>query len=141
MNRLETLLICLTVASEVVLCGFVFARRARRVLPFFAAYAAVLLANSAGMWLVYEAFGFHSLVSYYCCWTSVLLNAAMRSLAIAELCRYKLRAYRGIWELVWRALICISILFLAHAAFDTYGQPNRYAIYGLTLDRDLDIAS
>ena len=65
----------------------------------------------------------------------------MRSLAIAELCRYKLRAYRGIWGLVWRVLAGVSMLFLLHAAIDTWGQPNRLAIYSLTLDRDLDIAS
>jgi hypothetical protein len=33
------------------------------------------------------------------------------------------------------------MLFLLHAAIDTWGQPNRLAIYSLTLDRDLDIAS
>jgi hypothetical protein len=141
MNHLETILSWLALAFEVVLCGLVFANRVQRVLPFFAAYVSAFLANTIGVWLVYKVFGFHSLAAYYCFWTSLLLNAAMRSLAIAELCRYKLRAYRGIWELVWRALLCISILFLAHAAFDTLGQPNRFAIYGLTLDRDLDIAS
>jgi hypothetical protein len=49
--------------------------------------------------------------------------------------------YRGIWGLVWRLLVGISMLFLLHAAVDTLGQPNRLAIYSLTLDRDLDIAS
>jgi hypothetical protein len=38
-------------------------------------------------------------------------------------------------------LIGISMLFFLHGAFDTLGQPNRLAIYSLTLDRDLDIAS
>ena len=65
----------------------------------------------------------------------------MRILAIAELCRYKLRAYRGIWGLVWRVLGGISVLFFLHAAIDAWGQPNRLAIYSLTFDRDLDIAS
>jgi len=141
MNRLETALSSLSVAFQIVLCGFVFARKAQRVLPFFAAYSFVVLAGSVVVWLVYQGFGFHSLAAYYCYWTSILLNAMMRSLAIAELCRYKLRLYRGIWGLVWRVLAGISVLFLAHAAFDTWGQPNRLAIYGLTLDRDLAIAS
>jgi hypothetical protein len=65
----------------------------------------------------------------------------MRSVAIAELCRYKLREYRGIWELGWRVLAGFSVLFVLHAAWDTWGQPNRLAIYSLTLDRDLAIAS
>ena len=141
MNHLETILSWLTVAFEVVLCGLVFANRVQRVVPFFAAYISAFLANTVTVWLVYRAFGFHALAGYYCYWTSVLLNAGMRSLAIAELCRYKLRAYQGIWGVVWRFLVGISMLFLLHAAFDTWGQPNRLAIYSLTLDRDLDIAS
>jgi hypothetical protein len=141
MNHLETLLSWLAVAFEVVLCGLVFANKVQRVLPFFSAYISVLLANTVGVWLVYQAFGFHSQAAYYWFWTSLLLNAAMRSLAVAELCRYKLRVYRGIWGLIWRLLVGISILFFLHAAFDTWGQPNRLAIYSLTLDRDLDIVS
>ncbi len=35
----------------------------------------------------------------------------------------------------------VSCFFSLHAAIDTWGQPNRLAIYSLTLDRDLDIAS
>jgi len=93
------------------------------------------------MWIVYQTFGFHALTGYYCYWISLLLNAGARSLAIAELCRYKLRVYQGIWGLVWRLLAGVSMLFLLHAAIDTWGQPNRLAIYSLTLDRDLDVAS
>lgn len=131
----------LTVAFEVVLCGFIFARRAQETLPFFAAYASSLLAVSVGIWLVYQTFGFRSDVAYFYFWISLLVSALMRSLAIVELCRYKLCMYRGIWGLVWRLLVGLSLLFILHAAFDTWGQPNRLAIYSLTLDRDLDIAS
>jgi hypothetical protein len=113
----------------------------QRVLPFFAIYASALLAHTIGMWIVYHTFGFHALAGYYCYWISLLLNAGARSLAIAELCRYKLRVYHGIWGLVWRLLAGVSMLFLLHAAIDIWGQPNRLAIYSLTLDRDLDIAS
>lgn len=141
MNHLETLLSWSIFAFEVALCGFLFMRKAQRVLPLFTAYAAVLLANMIAVWLVYEAFGIFSVTAYYCYWISVLVNGGMRSLAIAELCRYKLGAYRGIWGLVWRALAGLSALFLLHAAIDTWGQPNRFAIYSLTLDRDLEIAS
>jgi|ERR1700674_1893110 len=141
MNHLQTVLTSLTLGIEIVLCGIVFARRVQRVLPFFAIYACALLAHTIGMWIVYQTFGFHALPGYYCYWTSLLLNAGARSLAIAELCRYKLRVYQGIWGLVWRFLVGISMFFLLHAAFDTWGQPNRLAIYSLTLDRDLDIAS
>lgn len=141
MNHFQILLTLLTLGTETVLCSMVFARTVHRVLPFFAMYASVLLVHTIGMWIVYQAFGFQSQVAYYCYWVSLLFNAAMRSLAIAELCRYKLSMYPGIWGLAWRLLIGVSILFFLHAAFDTWGQPNRLAIYSLTLDRDLDIAS
>jgi hypothetical protein len=141
MNNLETFLSWSIFTFEVALCGFLFTRKVHRILPFFTAYATMLLANMITVWFAYHAFGLFSVVSYYCYWISILANAGMRSLAIAELCRFKLGGYRGLWELVWRALAGLSVLFLLHAAFDTWGQPNRFAIYSLTFDRDLDIAS
>jgi hypothetical protein len=141
MNHFQTVLSSLTLGFEIVLCSIVFARRVQRVLPFFAIYASTLLAHTIGMWIVYQTFGFRALAGYYCYWISLLLNAGARSLAIAELCRYKLRLYHGIWGLVWRLLAVVWMLLLLHAALDTWGQPNRLAIYSLTLDRDLDIAS
>ena len=141
MNHLETFLVWSTLSFEVVLCGFVFARKVQLILPLFAAYTYVVLAGAVGVWLTYEYFGFYSLTSYYAYWGSVLLNAAARSFAIAELCRYGLRAYRGIWALVWRLLAVVSVVLLVHAAADAWGQPNKVAIYGATLDRDLALAS
>lgn len=141
MNQLETILSSLTVTFEVALCGLVFVNRVQRVLPFFAAYVTALLTNTVAVWIVYQTFGFHSQTAYFCGWSSLLINATMRSLAIGELCRYKLASYRGIWGLTWRFLAGVSVFFLVHAAFDASGQPNRLAIYSLTLDRDLDIAA
>lgn len=100
-----------------------------------------MLVTTAAVLVVYAVPGYRSLAAFYTYWISLLLIAALRSLAIAELCRYKLRAYPGIWGLVWRALAGLSVLFVIHAAVDTWGQPNAFALYCLTLDRDLDIAS
>jgi hypothetical protein len=141
MNHLEIALSWSTTLFEVVLCGFVFARKAQRILPLFAMYTCVLLACTSGVWLTYEYFGFTSFTSYYAYWGTILLNTVARSLAIVELCRYGLRSYRGIWALVWRVLASLSILLLARAAIDARGQPNAVAIYGTTIDRDLALAS
>jgi hypothetical protein len=141
MNRLELLLAFLTLLSLTTLCGFILARNVLRLLPLFAIYSFVLLFSTGSVWLAYEHFGFHSLASYYIYWGTVLLNAVARSLAIAELCRYGLRAYRGIWSLVWRVLTILSILLIARTIYDAWGQPNRVAIYGTTIDRDLALAS
>ena len=141
MNHLESFLFLSTLSFEVTLCVFIITKKVQRILPFFATYTYVILAGTIGVWLTYEYFGISSLTSYYAYWFSVLLNAAARSLAIAELCRYGLRAYRGIWALVWRVLTALSVLLFARAAIDAWGQPNKVAIYGATLDRDLALAS
>jgi hypothetical protein len=141
MNHLETALLWSILAFEIVLCGFVFARKVQRILPLFAAYSCVLLTCAIGLWLTYDYFGFSSPISVHAYWGSIVLSAAMRSLAIAELCHFGLRPYRGIWALVWRVLAALSILLFAHAAIDAWGQPNGVAIYGATLDRDLALAS
>src|ERR1700689_3020056 len=116
MTHFQTLLVGLTVGFEAILCGFVFARKAQRILPFFSAYCTAILATTVSVWLVYEGFGFNSLAAYYCYWILLLVNALVRCLAIAELCRYRLRLYPGIWALVWRLFVGISMLFFIHAA-------------------------
>jgi hypothetical protein len=141
MNQLEHFLAWSTLSFEFVLCGFVFIRKAHRILPFFALYACVVLTSSAGVLLTYKYTGFNSLNSYYAYWGSVVLNAAARSLVIVELCRYGLRAYRGIWALVWRILTGATVLLFLRVATDAWGQPDKVAIYGATLDRDLALAS
>lgn len=141
MNQLENFLFWSALSFEIVLCVFVFTRKVQRILPLFATYTYVVLGGAICLWLTFKYFGFYSLTSYYAYWGSLLLNAAARSLAIMELCRYGLRAYRGIWALVSRILIGLSILLLVQAATDAWGQPNRVAIYGTTLDRDLAFAS
>jgi hypothetical protein len=141
MNLFESILSWLNFSFIMVLCGFVFARKVHKILPLFAAYVYVLFFSMVVVWLIYRFAGFYSLTAYYSYWVSVLLNATARSFAIAELCRYGLRAYRGIWGLVWRILAALSILLVAHTAYDAWGQTNRVAIYGTTVDRDLAFAS
>ncbi|MGH9679177.1 MAG: hypothetical protein ACRD4Y_04445, partial [Candidatus Acidiferrales bacterium] len=65
----------------------------------------------------------------------------VRSAAIAELCRDSLKAYQGIWGVTWRLLGMMSLLLIIHAAIDAQGQPNWFTAYGLTIERDIDIAS
>lgn len=141
MNQLETALQWSTLFFEVALCGFVFARKVQRTLPLFSIYAYILLVDTLALWLTYRHFGFSSFASYNAFYGTLILNAIARSLAIVELCRYGLRAYRGIWALVWRILTAFSVLLLAHVVIDAWGQPNKIAIYGLTIDRDLALAS
>lgn len=141
MNHLEAALQWSTILFEVALCGFVFVRKLQRVLPLFSIYAYVLLADTTVLWLTYKYSGFSSFASYYVFYGTLILNAIARSLAILELCRYGLSAYRGIWALAWRILAVCSVFLLAHVVMDAWGQPNKVAIYGLTIDRDLALAA
>jgi hypothetical protein len=141
MNQIELLQYGLTFTLEVILCLCVFARRTPRLLPYFSMYACILLIGTIGLGITYERFGFRSAESYYAYWTSALVNVVARGFAIVELCRYGLRTYRGIWNLIWRFLSVLALIFIANAGFDAWGQSNRLAIYGLTLERDLDIAA
>lgn len=90
---------------------------------------------------IYVHFGFRSPTFYYADWITMGLNTMGRSLAIAELCNYGLRAYRGVWSITWRFLTILVFVFLGHAAIDAWGQPSWFATYVLTLARDVEFTS
>jgi hypothetical protein len=141
MTHRELFLYWSTVGFQILLCVLVYFRNLQRRLPFFTIHATWLLAGTLGMQLVYHHFGFRSSPSYYAAWVSAGIVDITRALAIAELCRYELRAYQGIWALTWRILALMAIFFLGHAAFDAHGQTGYIAIYGLTIERDVAISS
>jgi hypothetical protein len=100
-----------------------------------------LLVCSAGLSIIFWRFGFRSLTSYYADWIALACTVLARSACIVELCRYGLKAYRGIWALSWRILGVLTISLCLHAALDARGQPDWIATYGLTLERDIAISS
>jgi hypothetical protein len=141
MSHREILFCWLILPVQFALCALVYFRHLQRQLPFFAAYALVLLAGNIVTGLVYYHFGYRSLTSYYVAWIAAGVHIAARSLVVAELCHYGLRAYKGIWVLASRLLAVMALYFIGHAAVDAWGQPNRLAIYGLTIERDIAISS
>jgi len=141
MTHLDLILTWSTLAFEAILFYLVYARGVQRRLPFFAAYATVLVMSSLLLLVGYFYFGFQSVRSYYAGWITITVDVLARSLVVAELCRYELRAYGGIWALTWRALLFLAVFLLAHATLDAWGQPNRIAIYGLVIERDADISA
>jgi hypothetical protein len=141
MTRHELFLYWLTLGFQIVLCVLVYSRNLQRRLPFFTAYITWLVTKTLALQFVYHHYGFRSPAAYYASWFTTGADLIARSLVIAELCRYELRAYRGIWALTWRALAVLALLLLGHAAVDAWGQPDRLVIYGLTLGRDLGISS
>lgn len=141
MTHLDLILSWSTLGFEATLFFLVYARGVQRRLPFFAAYATVLMTSSLLLLFGFFYFGFQSVRSYYAGWIAITIDVLARSLVVAELCRYELRAYRGIWALTWRALLVLAVFLLAHAMLDAWGQPNRIAIYGLTVERDADVSA
>jgi hypothetical protein len=141
MTHLDLILWWLTLGFEAMLFSLVCARGLQRRLPFFAAYAALLVMGTLATQTVYLLFGFRSAPYYYANWITIGVDVLARSLVVAELCGYELRAYRGIWALTWRALLVLAALLVANATVDAWGQPNRIAIYGLAIERDADISA
>ncbi len=141
MNPLEIFLTISSLTVQTVLCGFVFVRKAQRVLPLFAAYAFVLLISSAGVSFVNWYWGFTTVAAYVAFWASAYLYVAAFGLAITELCRYRFRNYPGIWALVWRLLTGLAVLLVIRAAIDAWGQPNGSEIFGSTVMRDFAFGS
>jgi hypothetical protein len=137
----ELSLYWLTVLFETLLCILVFVRGLQKRLPFFAAHTIVLVAGTIGLQVVYHHFGFRSTSSYNAYWLAAGLIMIARGFAVAELCRFELRAYQGIWALAWRILTILAVLLMGHAAVDAWGQINRIAMYGLTIERDFEISS
>ena len=141
MTHHELLLFWSTVGFEILLCVLVYFRDMQRSLPFFTIYSTCLLMSTVGLALFYHHFGFRSMASYNVYWLTIGLIVIARGFAIAELCRYELRAYQGIWALTWRILTLLVVFFLVHASVDAWGQAGGIPIYGLTLDRDIAISS
>ena len=141
MSQRELLLAWCTVTFEVLLCLLVYVRHLQRRLPFFTLYVTVFSACSIALGLIYHFFGFRSVASYYGYWINEGIDVIGRSLIVAELCWYRLREYRGIWAFTRGSLILLTALFLGHAALDAWGQPNRFFIYSLTFERDINVAS
>ena len=126
---------------DILLCVLVFVRHLQRRLPFFAVFATTILLTNLGTAFIFAHYGFRARISYYAWWVAAAATLLTRSFAIAELCGDALRAYRGIWALAWRLLGLMTLGLLVHAAIDAKGQPLWIEAYGLTLERDVEIAS
>ena len=126
---------------EILLCTLVSLRGVQKRLPFFAAYTATILISCLSQLFVYTWYGFLADVSFYFVGFSYAAVMIVRSAAVAELCRVYLRPYQGIWALTWRILGLITLGCIVHAAIDAQGQAHWFTAYGLSIERDFDIAS
>ena len=129
------------IGSATLLCSLVHARKIGNRLPYFSAYVDFMLVSNVFGALLLWKFGFHSAANYYGVWISYALVLVARSGAMAELCWNCLRAYSGIWALAWRLFTLMAAVLIAHAAWDTGGQPHWIEAYLLTLEKDINIST
>jgi hypothetical protein len=141
MTHRELILYWSTVGFETLLCVLVYSRKLQLRLPFFTTHSIFILVCTMGVGLAYHHFGFRSSASYNAYSITEGLIIIARGFAIAELCRYELRAYQGIWALTWRLLGLLAVFFLGHAAVNAWGQVGGIPIYRLTIERDVAISS
>ena len=129
-----------TALLEALLCALIVQRGLYRRLAFFSAYLALVLARGILLWWAYHYLGSGSPAAWYIAWVTQGILLLARGLAIAELCRSSLRAYRGIWALGWRLLCTIALLLLFNASLHAYGNSFWIAPFIITAERDLELA-
>jgi hypothetical protein len=142
MTHYELFLTALITGLEILLCILVWIRHLQNRLPFFTGYAVTILAVTLSQMYVIAIYGYRgSVTTFYYIWISYGCVLLARSATILELFRDIFKPYPGIWGLTWRLLAVLTLIFLVHGAMDAQGQINWLAAGGLTLERDVDIAS
>ncbi len=92
-----------------------------RKLPFFTVYIALNLCQVAFLVFVYSVWGGNSETRTILAWYSECVTLLAQALATTEILKVTLRPYRGIWGLVWRALVFTSALVVLIVALATRG--------------------
>jgi hypothetical protein len=136
----ETLLFYSTAGIEIVLFVLAFARGLHKRLPLFVGYIGMLCAGSIILQILYFRFGFRSATAYYAYWVVAGVQMVARGLAIMDLCRYELRAYRGVWALAWRIFVALAVLTLINAVVHARGTAIWIPPFVTAASRDIAIA-
>jgi hypothetical protein len=94
-------------------------RRNLRTFPFFGAYLLINVAKGLLAALLYQNWGLKADLTFNVIWAAEGVVTCARALAVAELCRLMLGAYRGIWSLASRVLVSCAGLIIIYAALTT----------------------
>src|ERR1700730_479658 len=85
----------ISVFLKVVLFSCLLYRKNHRTYPYFFAYVVLTLLHSPILYLGYGIWGFDSPEALNLAWGTQALVVAARALAVAEVCRRVMGAYRG----------------------------------------------
>jgi hypothetical protein len=100
---------------QVAILVLIVARRHYRTLLMFSWYIGLNLAQAFIMVGVYSHFGFNSAPSFRIYWATQVIVMIVQTLASTEALHRALQDYPGIWELVWRVILCGIIAVIAYA--------------------------
>ena len=106
----------LSVILRVFLIFLLIFRKNVQLFPFFAAYLLANVGKALALMIAYKVWGFRALPTYHVAWSMEAVVTCSRALAVAELCRLMLGAYRGIWSLASRVLLSCAGLIIIYAA-------------------------
>jgi hypothetical protein len=121
-----------------VLFALAFARGLHRRLPLFAAYVALLVAETVAVRWTYHHWGYTSPEFRYVYWSSLGVVLLARTLAVAELCWRSLRSSPGVWVITrrWLALLALALFIFALVVSARNNSP--VIAFLLTAERSLD---
>ena len=101
--------------GEIVLLTLLVVRKNYRVYPAFFFYLILNLAMGFLAFLVYDRWGFNSVIAWRIFWAILAVLICARALAVTEICRHLLARYRGVWALAWRILLLCAALVLCYS--------------------------
>jgi hypothetical protein len=120
-------------------CLLIF-RKNVRSFPFLSAYLFVNLIQGLAVLLAYKTWGRDSWPSYWVAWSGQAVVVCARGLAVADLCRFLLGRYRGIWSLAWRVLMSCAGIILLYSSVSS-DRTLRGAVIGANRALELAIAT
>lgn len=120
--QVQNLLWAANVAGKIVLLILLAVRKNYRSYPTFFFYLLTTLADDVVTFVAYQRWGFTSLTAWRIFWASQAVVICARALAVAELCRYILAQYKGVWALAWRILLTSAGLVLLYSLVSSKQQ-------------------
>lgn len=125
---------------QAVICLLIillYRRENYRAYPYFTAYLLLTVGQTLVLLFAYHFEGFGGMRSFQIAWLSQGMILIARGLAVAELCRRILAAYRGIWGLALRLL---GFFALTVTLYSSYVADWRWQVAVYAADRGVELS-
>jgi hypothetical protein len=126
----------LTTILEVVLLVYLVLQKRYLSYPAFFFYVVLIILQSAAVALTYHYWGEKSEEAYRISWGSQAFVICARWLAVIEITKKTLAKYSGIWALVTRILLLLTVCVLAYTILTS---PKILDLLVLNADRALEL--